>query len=275
MANLLIGDIHGCYNEFMRVLEKAKCSDSDTIWLTGDVVARGPDSLSVLRFIYNHRAKIRMVLGNHDLHLLAIHSKIVQKHSKKDHLDNILTAHDGEELMEWLRHQPLLQIDRDLKLMMVHAGISPDWDLDTAENCANLVQKVLSSPDYPIFLDTMYGDYPDRWSSDLKGFDLLRYSTNVLTRMRYCYKDGRLDFYIKESPTKVGKPLYPWFILPSKIPKEYSIVFGHWASLNGKGTPDNIYGLDTGCCWGGKLTCLRFEDKTYFKKRNKSIEKSE
>jgi len=127
---------------------------------------------------------------------------------------------------------------------------------------------ILSSDSYPLFLDKMYGNFPDEWSIDLQGLDRLRYIANALTRMRYCYEDGRLDFYYKNQPDQAPSKLKPWFALPRKIPSDYSIAFGHWAALNGKGTPENIYALDTGCCWGGKLTCLRFEDKKYFKKRN-------
>ncbi|MDF7670151.1 bis(5'-nucleosyl)-tetraphosphatase (symmetrical) ApaH [Orbaceae bacterium ESL0721] len=267
MANLLIGDIHGCYDEFMQLLEKASFSSSDTLWLTGDLVARGPKSLEVLRFVKLNSAQIRLVLGNHDLHLLSVYAGVAADH-KKDHIKQILSAPDCDELINWLREQPLIQIDDDLKLIMAHAGISPQWDLATAKKCAYDINAVLTSDIYPLFLDKMYGNFPDYWSEDLQGFDRLRYITNAFTRMRYCYEDGRLDFYCKDSPEKAPSKLKPWFMLPRKIPQDYSIAFGHWAALNGKGTPDHIYALDTGCCWGGKLTCLRFEDKKYFRKRN-------
>lgn len=268
MSNLLIGDIHGCYNEFMRVLEKADFNNNDTIWLTGDLVARGPNSLDVLRFVKNHSNQIRLTLGNHDIHLLAVYAGITKNH-KKDHINQILTAPDCDELMNWLRKQPLLQHDESLNLIMAHAGISPQWDLPTALKCAKDLSAILSSDTYPLFLDSMYGDYPDFWSDELQGLDRLRYIANAFTRMRYCYDDGRLDLYCKESIEDAPSKLKPWFLLPKKIPTEYSIAFGHWASLKGKGTPPGIYALDTGCCWGGKLTCLRWEDKQYFKKRNK------
>ena len=267
MANLLIGDIHGCYDEFMRLLEKAKFSSSDTLWLTGDLVARGPKSLDVLRFVKQNSQKIRMVLGNHDLHLLSVYAGVTLA-KKKDNLDEIINAPDYDELMNWLRKQPLVQIDESLKLIMTHAGISPQWDLELLKKCAHDLNVMLSSDSYPLFLDKMYGNFPDEWSSELQGLDRLRYIANALTRMRFCYEDGRLDFYFKKSPEQAPIKLKPWFLLPSKIPAQYSIAFGHWAALNGKGTPENVYALDTGCCWGGKLTCLRFEDKKYFKKRN-------
>lgn len=270
MANLLIGDIHGCYNEFMGVLEKAQYSDTDTLWLTGDLVARGPNSLDVLRFVKQHTDKIRLTLGNHDIHLLAVYAGMAKNHSK-DKIDQILSAPDCDELIDWLRRQPLIQIDEQLELIMAHAGISPQWDLITAKKCAKDLSAVLASDAYPLFLDSMYGDFPDYWSEDLKGFDRLRYIANAFTRMRYCYENSRLDFYCKDDPKDAPSKLKPWFMLPRKIPENFSIAFGHWASLKGKGTPEKIYGLDTGCCWGGRLTCLRWEDKHYFHKRNKDF----
>lgn len=269
MANLLIGDIHGCYNEFMRVLEKADFSSTDVLWLTGDLVARGPESLKVLKFVKQQSHQVRLTLGNHDIHLLAVYAGI-SKNSKKDHINQIFKDPDCDELINWLRHQPLVQIDESLGLIMAHAGISPQWDLDTMLKCAKDLSAMLSSASYPLFLDSMYGDFPDSWDDDLQGLDRLRYIANAFTRMRYCYSDGRLDFYCKDSPQDAPTKLKPWFLLPSKISDNYSIAFGHWASLKGKGTPENIYALDTGCCWGGKLTCLRWEDKQYFKKRNKN-----
>lgn len=276
MANLLIGDIHGCYDEFMRLLEKAGFSSTDTLWLTGDLVARGPKSLEVLRFVKTNTSQIRLVLGNHDLHLLSVYANVTPP-KKKDNLEEVINAPDYDELMNWLRKQPLVQIDEKLKIIMTHAGVSPQWDMETLKKCAHDLNKILSSDSYPLFLDKMYGNFPDKWSSDLQGFDRLRYATNALTRMRFCYEDGRLDFYYKKPPEQAPTKLKPWFLIPSQIPPEYSIVFGHWAALNGKGTPENIFALDTGCCWGGKLTCLRFEDKKYFKKRNieaKKLDKS-
>lgn len=267
MANLLVGDVHGCYDELMLLLEKAAFSPStDTLWLTGDLVARGPNSLEVLRFVKSLGQQARIVLGNHDLHLLAIYAGI-SKNKPKNHLQPLLDAPDCDELMKWLRCQPIMQIDEELKLIMVHAGVSPQWDLATAKKCARDLEAILSSDSYAFFLNAMYGDLPDSWSESLQGVDRLRYSSNVFTRMRFCDADGRLNMYCKESPKEAPSFLKPWFMLPSSITAEYSVAFGHWAALNGKGTPENIYGLDTGCCWGGKLTAVRWEDKTYFKKR--------
>ncbi|MDX7987079.1 bis(5'-nucleosyl)-tetraphosphatase (symmetrical) [Xenorhabdus sp. 12] len=265
MATYLIGDIHGCYREFLALLEQVDFHpDEDTLWLTGDLVARGPDSLAVLRHVKQLGSAVKLVLGNHDLHLLAVYAKI-SRNKPKDLLDELLAAPDIDELINWLRKQPMLQIDDDLKLVMAHAGLTPQWDLETARMCAHEVENILSSDSYPLFLDEMYGDMPNNWSPELSGLARLRYSTNALTRMRYCFPNGQLDMICKSKPEKAPAPLKPWFDLPRKIPEDYAIAFGHWAALEGQGTPTGIYALDTGCCWGNELTMLRWEDKQYFR----------
>lgn len=264
MSTYLIGDVHGCLVELEALLAQVSFNpEQDTLWLTGDLVARGPDSLGVLRFVRSLGASVRMVLGNHDLHLLAVYAGI-SRNKPKDRLNPLLNAPDSHDLINWLRRQPLLQVDEDLKLVMTHAGITPQWDLDTAKMCAREVESILSSDSYPLFIDAMYGDMPNSWSPKLSGLPRLRFSTNVFTRMRYCFAGGQLDMISKEAPNQAPSLLKPWFDLPSQIAGEYAIAFGHWASLNGKGTPENIYALDTGCCWGGELSMLRWEDKQYF-----------
>lgn len=265
MSTLLIGDIHGCYRELRAVLELAEFNPKrDILWITGDLVARGPDSLQVLRYVRSLGDSVRLVLGNHDLHLLAIYAGI-SRNKPKNNLSELLAAKDCDELINWLRKHPVLQVDEEKKLIMVHAGITPQWDMKTALVCAREVEAILRSDSYPLFLDSMYGDLPNYWDEKLSGLSRLRYITNVLTRMRYCYPNGSLDMICKESPKNAPYPLKPWFDIEGPISREYSIAFGHWAALNGKGTPENIYALDTGCCWGGELTLLRWEDKTYFR----------
>ncbi|RLM28174.1 bis(5'-nucleosyl)-tetraphosphatase (symmetrical) [Brenneria alni] len=268
MSTYLIGDVHGCLVELEALLAQVSFNpEQDTLWLTGDLVARGPDSLQVLRFVRSLGPSVRMVLGNHDLHLLAVYAGI-SRSKPKDRLTTLLEAPDVDKLINWLRRQPLLQIDNDLKLVMAHAGITPQWDLATAKMCAREVESILGSDSYPLFLDAMYGDMPNHWSPELSGLPRLRFSANVFTRMRYCFSGGQLDMICKEPPTQAPSLLKPWFNLPSKITDEYAIAFGHWASLDGKGTPENIYALDTGCCWGGELTMLRWEDKRYFTQKS-------
>lgn len=261
MANLLVGDIHGCFRELQALLAQADFTpDRDTLWLTGDLVARGPDSLQVLRYVKSIAPSVRLVLGNHDLHLLSIYAGIGHNNAK-DNLSALLAAPDADQLINWLRHQPLIQVDHSLKLIMTHAGLSPQWDLETALQCAHDVQTMLSSDSYPLLLDAMYGDLPNIWSNTLSGLPRLRYITNALTRIRYCFPNGQLEMQCKESPAKAPAPLRPWFNLPSPIRQQYRIAFGHWAALAGKYTPDGVYALDTGCCWGKSLTLLHWEDQ--------------
>lgn len=264
MSTYLIGDIHGCYDELQSLLQQvAFDAEKDTLWLTGDLVARGPGSLEVLRFVRSLGSAVRMVLGNHDLHLLAVYAGI-SRNKPKDRITPLLEAPDADELINWLRRQPLLQVDEEKKLVMAHAGITPQWDIETAQMCAREVEAVLSSDSYPLFLNAMYGDMPNNWTPELTGLARLRFSTNALTRMRYCFPNGQLDMICKDAPRSAPPPLKPWFAIESPVARDYTIIFGHWASLEGKGTPEGIIGLDTGCCWGGTLTMLRWEDRQLF-----------
>ncbi|AUX73714.1 bis(5'-nucleosyl)-tetraphosphatase (symmetrical) ApaH [Erwinia pyrifoliae] len=264
MSTYLIGDIHGCYTELQSLLDRVQFApETDQLWLTGDLVARGPGSLEVLRFVRALGDRVKLVLGNHDLHLLAVYAGIA-RNKPKDRLSALLEADDVDDLINWLRRQPLIQIDEEKKLVMAHAGITPQWDIDTAQTCAREVEAVLSSDTYPLFLNAMYGDMPNNWSPELSGLARLRFSTNALTRMRYCFPNGQLDMIAKESPDSAPPPLKPWFSIAGPVSRDYTIVFGHWASLEGQGTPEGIIGLDTGCCWGGNLTMLRWEDKQMF-----------
>ena len=264
MSTYLIGDVHGCYDELQALLHRVAFNpQQDQLWLTGDLVARGPSSLAVLRFVRSLGNSVKLVLGNHDLNLLAIHAGI-SRSKPKDCLAELLQAEDVDELMNWLRHQPLLQVDDEKKLVMSHAGITPQWDLATARMCAREVEFALSHDNYATYLASMYGDMPNNWSGDITGLARLRFISNAFTRMRYCFPNGQLDMLSKESPENVPAPLKPWFSLQSQVAPEYTIIFGHWASLEGKGTPEGIIGLDTGCCWGGKLTMMRWEDKQIF-----------
>ena len=180
MATYLIGDVHGCYDELIALLHKVEFTPGkDTLWLTGDLVARGPGSLDVLRYVKSLGDSVRLVLGNHDLHLLAVFAGI-SRNKPKDRLTPLLEAPDADELLNWLRRQPLLQIDEEKKLVMAHAGITPQWDLQTAKECARDVEAVLSSDSYPFFLDAMYGDMPNNWSPELRGLGRLRFITTLL-----------------------------------------------------------------------------------------------
>jgi len=258
MTIYAIGDIQGCFDEFRGLLDKIRFDPSrDQLWCAGDLVNRGPKSLKTLRFIRNIKAVT--VLGNHDLHLLAsAHIPKYRKH--RDTLDQVMHASDGPELLDWLRHQPLLHHDSESGYTLIHAGLPPQWDLDTAICCANKVAKVLRSDRYVDFLGAMYGNHPNRWSDNLKGRDRLRFITNCLTRLRYCDGKGRLALEQKGPPNGHPKHLKPWFEWKQRKSRDMKILFGHWSTLGAYDAP-GIHALDTGCLWGGELTAFRLDKK--------------
>ena len=264
MSHYVIGDVQGCFDELQALLRHIHFDQSsDTLWITGDLVNRGPQSLEVLRFFKALGASHKIVLGNHDLHLLAVAFGVAQPKAE-DTFDAILAAPDRDELIDWLRRRSLLHYDQELNCVMTHTGLPPIWTLSKARQLALEVEAVLHGETPAFFLKAMYGNQPAQWDDHLVGMERLRCITNYLTRMRFCDVNGRLDLSYKGEI--VGKPadLYPWFELPSRLAIKERIVFGHWAALNGKtGLPD-IYALDTGCVWGGSLTALRLEDGECF-----------
>ncbi|AEW44300.1 diadenosine tetraphosphatase [Serratia symbiotica str. 'Cinara cedri'] len=270
MATYIIGDIHGCFIELQDLLAKASFNPQyDELWLTGDLVARGPNSLEVLRFLRSLGPVVRLVLGNHDLQLIAIYFSI-NRNKYKNYLRELLEAPDADELINWLRMQPMLQVNDKLKIIMTHAGITPQWDIKTAERCAHEVEEVLRSNNNSLLLNIINNNITTNWTPTLSGLARLSFSINALTRMRYCLPSGQLDMLCKDAPGKAPASLRPWFTLPRLTNNDFSLIFGHWASLEGKGTPEGIIGLDTGCCWGGKLTMLRWEDYRYFTQLSKA-----
>jgi bis(5'-nucleosyl)-tetraphosphatase (symmetrical) len=266
MATYLVGDIQGCLDDLIYLLEKAKFNPKhDELWLAGDLVARGPKSLETLRFVKNLDRSATIVLGNHDLHLLATANGIT-KPKKKDKIQAILDAPDSVELLEWLRKQPLFANHPTLPFAMSHAGIPPQWNLSQTQQYAREVEVCLQSDDYLWLLKNMYGSGPDFWSNELIGIERYRFTINALTRMRFCYPDGRLDMACKLSPNDpdVGE-LVPWFDLPRHQALNKKIIFGHWAALCGH-EDEKVIGLDTGCVWGNSMTLLRWEDNARFEK---------
>ncbi|GAA5317084.1 MAG: symmetrical bis(5'-nucleosyl)-tetraphosphatase [Candidatus Pelagadaptatus aseana] len=264
MATYAVGDIQGCLTPLQCLLEKVAFNpEKDRLWVAGDLVNRGPDSLGTLRYLYNMRACLTVVLGNHDLHLLAVahHQRAL---NRQDTLDEILDAPDGKELLEWLRQQPLVHHDSELGFTMVHAGIPPQWDIRKALKRSRRVEKYLQGPKFKRFLREMYGNHPSKWRSTLHGMKRLRVITNYFTRMRLCTADGRLDLSHKGSPKNAPKGYAPWFEHKKRKTRKDKIIFGHWAALEGQTGTKNIYALDTGCVWGGKLTMMRLEDEVLF-----------
>jgi bis(5'-nucleosyl)-tetraphosphatase (symmetrical) len=258
MAEYAIGDIQGCALPLEELLEKLHFEPGrDRIWLTGDLVNRGPDSLQTLRFVRKLGSSAITVLGNHDLHFLAIAEKI-RRNRSGDTLKQIRKAPDLEELVNWLRQQPLVHCDRKLRVIMVHAGIYPGWGRKQLIRYAREVEEKLQGKQYCDFLRRMYGKNPVQWNKNLKGWDRSRFITNSLTRMRYCNRKGMLNFSQKGPPGSQPGNLIPWYSHPGMRCKKWRIVFGHWSSL-GYFQNKNIISLDSGCVWGGKLTAVRLD----------------
>jgi bis(5'-nucleosyl)-tetraphosphatase (symmetrical) len=252
MARYAVGDIQGCLGPLKCLLKQAGFNwKNDTLWVVGDVVNRGPDCLNTLRYLYKHRDNVRLVLGNHDLHLLAV-ANGVRKKSSSDTLDKILTASNRDQLLDWLRQQPLVHTEG--KFTMVHAGIPPAWSLQQAHEYAAEVEAALRSPDWRKFLANMYGNQPRRWKESLTGYPRLRTITNYLTRMRFLYANGTLDLQSKGSAPNAGRKVAPWFSYSPRATGKQRILFGHWAALEGKARGKHLYALDTGCVWGRKLS---------------------
>lgn len=265
MAIYAIGDIQGCYDELLQLLNKINFNeDRDRLWFTGDLVNRGPKSLQTLRKLRSLGANAITVLGNHDLHLLATafhHGKP----GKKDTLDEILSASDRDALLDWLRSRPLIHVDDDLQLTMVHAGLHPQWSIDRAQRLAAEVESVLRSDKHTQFYRHMYGDKPNSWSEDLRSWPRLRFITNIFTRLRYCKADGKTNMAEKNAPGTQKAGLHPWFEIEHRRSRKDPIIFGHWSTLAlvDDMSFNNVYPLDTGCLWGGRLTALRIDERPY------------
>ncbi len=262
MTTWVVGDVQGCKKPLKRLLKTVGFRwGVDCLWSTGDIVNRGPKCLKTLRYFHKHQDDIRMVLGNHDLHLLALAAGVRQP-NRSDTLNKILAAPNRDILLDWLRQQPLLYRDRDTTL--VHAGIPPQWSLYEAEGHAREVETVLRGPDSRDFFEHMYGNDPCSWSESLTGHERLRVITNYFTRMRYCDASGTLDLLSKGPLSSPGGPaaenpeLDAWFRHRSRKTVDEKILFGHWASLQGETGVDNAIALDTGCVWGNCMTlyCL-------------------
>lgn len=260
MATYAIGDLQGCYDEFRLLLDHIKFDDScDHLWLVGDLVSRGPQSLAVLRFVKNLGKQAITVLGNHDMHLLAV-SQGNRSHYKDDSLDQVLAAPDRDELLYWLRHRPLLHYSKKKNYVLVHAGFPPEWDLAMAMKYANEVEQVLRGDEFSELMKDLYGNQPNQWSNELTGINRWRFIINCFTRLRYCHPNGVLN--LKEKGPLGSQPaeLLPWFEVPHRLSAKERIIFGHWSTL-GLVTRNNVWALDTGCLWGGQLTALRIHKR--------------
>jgi bis(5'-nucleosyl)-tetraphosphatase (symmetrical) len=260
VAVYAIGDIQGCVLPFEELLEKLEFDpETDQLWVTGDLVNRGPDSLQTLRLVRRLGDCVTAVLGNHDLHFLAIVERI-RRVRQGDTLKKLLKAPDIEELAQWMRHLPLAHCDKSLKTIMVHAGVYPGWKRKQLMGYAQEVESILRGEDYKKFLRKMYGRRPAKWNPDLGDWDRYRFIINTLTRMRYCDRKGNLNFTQNGPPGSQPRRYIPWFEHSRMKCRKWRIVFGHWSAL-GYLQRGNIISLDSGCVWGGKLTAIRLDGK--------------
>ncbi|MCH9694332.1 MAG: symmetrical bis(5'-nucleosyl)-tetraphosphatase [Gammaproteobacteria bacterium] len=262
MAVYAIGDLQGCYDPFRELLDEIDFDPgSDTLWLCGDLVNRGPKSLKTLRFVRSLGNSAITVLGNHDLHLLALWAGAVSRGKRFDSLQKLLDASDADELCDWLRNQPLAHYDARLDTLLVHAGTHPDWGVKKTLARAAEVEAELRGENFAALLAKMYGNAPTAWSGSLSGYKRLRFIVNCLTRMRFVTRDNRLNFTRSGSPWRPLKNVRPWFDAEDRQTGDTRIVFGHWSQLGLVILPELIC-LDTGCVWGRQLTAVRLDKKT-------------
>lgn len=261
MAVFAVGDIHGCLDLLRRLLDGAGFDDGrDRLWLVGDVVNRGGQSLATLRWLYQNRAMITLVLGNHDIHLLAVKAGAVHARGN-DTIGDILHAEDGDELCEWLRTMPLAFREDDY--LMVHAGVLPMWDVDDVVRLSAEASGIIGGDDWRAFAKVLYGDTPDNFLPSLAGGDRWRVIINALTRLRVCADDGRMMLKFSGLPQDAPCGFRPWFDIPGRKTATTTIICGHWAALGFVHQP-NLLALDTGAAWGGGLTAVRLDDGAVF-----------
>lgn len=256
MTVYAVGDVQGCHDELLRLMDVLQFdSDKDQLWFTGDLVNRGPKSLETLRTIRSLGSAAVSVLGNHDLHLLAV-AEGISRTKHRDTFGDVLAATDRDELLNWLRNRPLLH--HQAGFYLIHAGLPPQWSFADAERLAKEVEVVLQGEQYTDFLWHMYGNAPDLWAENLSGFDRLRFITNSLTRLRFLTHEGKLNLIEKGAPESDELALIPWFSHPDRKAKDQTVVFGHWSTL-GFHHSHNAICIDTGCLWGGSLTAIRLD----------------
>ncbi len=256
MALYLIGDVQGCDEALERLLTHLAFSPSrDTLYMLGDLVNRGPDNVGVLRRLMALGTSARCLLGNHDLHLLAV-SRGVRQPSQQDTIQDVLTAPDSAELLHWLRQQHMAM--RVGQVLMVHAGVLPQWTAEQTMALAGEVEAVLRDDDWVQFMPQMYGGLPNVWRDDLAGADRLRVIVNALTRLRFCDAQGAMDFSVKEGADNPPAGLMPWFDVPGRLTRNVRVAIGHWSTVQIPNRPDVVC-LDDGCVWGGCLSAVRLE----------------
>ena len=261
MATYAIGDVQGCFNSFQNLLDRIDFNpEIDRLWFVGDLVNRGPDSLKMLRWVKMNQSVVVTVLGNHDLHAIAVYEGFVKPH-RFDTLGEMLSAPDREELFNWLRQQPLAYAEDNY--LLVHAGVLPQWDASRILALTAEVEAALRGEHYRDFLAVMYGNEPAAWNDELQGMDRLRVITNALTRIRLCNSAGVMELKFKGEAKDIPKLYQPWFEVDARQSQDSFIIFGHWSAL-GVMLRENLAALDSGCLWGGMLTALRLTDRQLF-----------
>lgn len=261
MATYAIGDLQGCFTPFQRLLDLIRFDPAhDKLWLVGDIVNRGPDSLALLRYIKQAGNLIVTVLGNHDLHLLMVASGIA-KCQANDTLQPILDAPDRDELIHWLRHQKLFHHENSYAL--VHAGLLPSWTIDQAEELSREVESALRQDNHHSLFAQIYGNDPNHWQDTLTGNARLRVIVNAMTRMRVCTVEGKMNFSFKGNLQSIPPGYLPWFNVPNRASSHHTVICGHWSAL-GLYVTDQVIALDSGCVWGGRLSAIRLEDRAIF-----------
>lgn len=267
MATYAIGDLQGCYSELLDLLNAIQFDeDKDNLWFTGDLVNRGPESLQALRFVHDLRGSVT-VLGNHDLHLLAVaggHTRV----RRSDTLDPVLQADDRDSLLDWLRRRPLIYRDQGLGYTLVHAGLLPQWSISRALDLARDVERILAGKDAQTLFEHMYGDGPNCWSDNLDGWERVRFVINCFTRMRFCDSRGCLALQEKGPPGSSTREFSPWYEAADRKSAGERIIFGHWSTIHlgdrANFQSHGVFPLDTGCVWGGSLTAMRLDDGRTF-----------
>jgi bis(5'-nucleosyl)-tetraphosphatase (symmetrical) len=261
MATLAVGDVQGCYDELLALLELARFDPRrDSLWLVGDLVNRGPQSLEVLRFVRDLGERVVTVLGNHDLHLVALAQGQARPRTD-DTLQAVLDAPDAQSLVDWLRVRPLLHLED--KHVLVHAGLLPQWSIAQSAALAAEVEAALRASNQGDFIAHLYGSKPDRWDDCLQGYDRLRVIVNAMTRLRFCTAQGVMEFHTKGEAVAPPPGYLPWFEVPGRRSADATVICGHWSALGLRLTP-NLIVLDTGCVWGGQLSAVRLEDRKLF-----------
>jgi len=261
MAIYAVGDVQGCHAELLQLLNRIGFDQAtDQLWLVGDLVNRGPGSLEVLRLVKSLGDSAITVLGNHDLHLLAVAEGVAEL-NRNDTLDEILDAPDRDELLHWLRNQRLLHAQGGF--VLVHAGLLPQWSVAQAQSLAREVEAALRGDDYATFLSRMYGNTPHNWDESLSGYKRLRVIVNAFTRMRICTQEGEMEFRFKGEVENIPAGYMPWFDIPKRASRDATVIVGHWSAL-GLLLKKNVIALDTGCLWGGPMSAIRLEDRQLF-----------